>query len=266
MKDTLMQTYLNDSGTSRVENLNQIDSRLIRTIGLAFLLALAMLAFADKPSFAQSPPSPNVLVDDYVSVPRNGSVDIEVLGNDTLPEFGSFDFTGPEFGRINTFKSNAFTKILSFNYSPNTNFVGEDSFFYMVSDNSGRTSHATVYISVYAGLDCATCLIRHQATPINITIGGDGAFNLHFIGDGGVATGPILPPVWKLVKAHSQDSGDTVLFDGINSISDAPVVIKYLSAEQVLHVHTYYPDRHDGSMKPYIFIVDQENEVSHWEW
>ena len=261
-----MHTYIYDRWTTQMENLDQINSRLIRIIGLAFLLALAMTAYADKPSFAQSPPSPNILVDDYVSVPKNGSVDIEVLGNDTLPEFGSFDFTGPEFGRINTFTSNAFTKILSFNYSPNTNFVGEDSFYYLVSDNSGRTSHAAVYITVFAPLDCATCLIRHEATPINITIGGDGAFNLHFIGDGGVATGPVLPPVREVVETHSEDAGNTVLYEGINSITGAPVVISYLSAEQVLHVHTYYPDRHDGSMKPYIFIVDQDNKVSHWEW
>ncbi len=252
--------------TSRLHPRNRLNSRLIRTIGAGLIAALAMLIFAETPAFAQSPPSPNVLVDDYVSVPKNGSVDIEVLGNDTLPEFRSFDFTGPEFGRISSFTSNAHSKVLSFSYRPNTNYVGKDSFYYLVSDNSGRTQHAAVYITVYAALDCATCLIRHEATPINITIGGDGAFNLHFIGDGGVATGPVLPPVKELIELHAQDSGNIMLFEGTNLISGAQVLISYLSVEQVLHVHTYYPDRHDGSMKPYIFIVDQENKVSHWEW
>ena len=251
---------------SRVYPQDFLSPRLIRTFGAGLIAALAMLIFVEAPTFAQSPPSPNVLVDDYVSVPKNGSVDIEVLGNDTLPEFGSFDFTGPEFGRISSFTSNAFRKILSFSYRPNKNYVGEDSFYYLVSDNSGRTQHAAVYITVYAALDCATCLIRHEATPINITIGGDGAFNLHFIGDGGVATGPALPPVKELVELHAHDSGNIMLFEGTNLISGAQVLISYLSVEQVLHVHTYYPDRHDGSMKPYIFIVDQDNEVSHWEW
>ncbi|MXX24717.1 MAG: hypothetical protein F4Z82_04615 [Caldilineaceae bacterium SB0668_bin_21] len=261
-----MPTSTYHSVTSRLHPQNHLNSRVIRTIGAGLIAALAMLIFAETPAFAQSPPSPNVLVDDYVSVPKNGSVDIEVLGNDTLPEFRSFDFTGPEFGRISSFTSNAHSKILSFSYRPNPNYVGKDSFYYLVSDNSGRTQHAAVYITVYAALDCATCLIRHEATPINITIGGDGAFNLHFIGDGGVATGPVLPPVKELIKLHAQDSGNVMLFKGTNSISGAQVMISYLSAEQVLHVHTYYPDRHDGSMKPYIFIVDQENEVSHWEW
>ena len=139
-----------------------ISSRLIRILAFALLLSLAMLAFAFTPTFAQSPPSPNILVDDYVSVPKNGSVEVEVLGNDTLPEFRSFDFTGPENGRITTFSSNAFRKTLAFTYRPKADYVGQDSFSYRISDNSGRTLHATVFISVYAALDCATCLIKHR--------------------------------------------------------------------------------------------------------
>ena len=254
------------SNDNRLQEFDLPSSRLFRTIGLGLLLALAMVAFANTPIFAESPPSPNVLVDDYASVPKNGSVDIEVLGNDTIPEFSSFDFTGPEFGRITSFSSNAFTKILSFKYRPNTNYVGSDNFYYLVSDSNGRTLHAAVYITVYAELDCATCLIRHAATPINITIGGDGAFNFHFIGDGGVSTGPVLPPVRELTEAYSPESGNIVLFEGENSISGAQVVISYLSTEQVVHVNTSYMDRHNGSMKPYIFVIDLDEEVSHWEW
>ncbi len=251
---------------SRLQDFDLPSSRLFRTIGLGLLLALGMVAFANTPIFAQSPPSPNVLVDDYSSVPKNGSVDIEVLGNDTIPEFGSFDFTGPEFGRITSFSSNASTKILSFSYRPNTNYVGSDNFYYLVSDSNGRTLHAAVYITVYAKLDCATCLIGHPATPINITIGGDGAFNFQFIGDGGVSPGPILPPVRELTEEYSPESGNTVLFEGENSISGAPVVISYLSDEQVVHVNTSYMDSHNGTMKPYIFVIDLDHEVSHWEW
>ena len=251
---------------SRFQEFELSSSRLCRTIGLGLLLALAMVAFANTAILAQSPPSPNVLVDDYASVPMNGSVDIEVLGNDTIPEFGSFDFTGPEFGRIASFTSNAFTNSLSFNYRPNTNYVGKDNFFYLVSDSNGRTLHAAVYITVYAKLDCATCLIRHTGTPINITIGGDGAFNIQFIGDGGVSPGPVLPPVQELTEEYSPESGNIVLFEGENSISGAPVVISYLSDEQVVHVNTSYMDRHNGTMKPYIFVINLDHEVSHWEW
>ena len=261
-----MSNFICVSNDNRLQEVVIPRSRLFRSIGLGLLLALAMAAFANTPIFAESPPSPNVLVDDYTSVPKNGSVDIEVLGNDTIPEFGSFDFTGPEFGRITSFSSNAFAKILSFSYRPNTNFVGSDNFYYLVSDSNGRTLHAAVYITVYAELDCATCLIRHTATPINVTIGGDGAFNIQFIGDEGVSSGPVLPPVEKLAELHAPGSGNVVLFSGANSVSGAQVIISYLSDEQVVHVNTSYMDRHNGTMKPYIFVINMDHEVSHWEW
>ncbi len=261
-----MFTFCCVRNDNRLQAFDVSSSRMFRTIGLGLLLALAMVAFANAPIFAESPPSPNVLVDDYASVPKNGSVDIEVLGNDTIPEFGSFDFTGAEFGRITSFTSNAFSKFLAFSYRPNTNYVGSDKFYYLVSDSNGRTLHAAVHITVYAELDCATCLIRHTATPINITIGGDGAFNIQFIGDGGVSPGPVLPPVRVLSEKYLPESGNTVLFEGENSISGAPVVISYLSDEQVVHVNTSYMDRHSGTMKPYIFVINLDHEVSHWEW
>ena len=261
-----MSAQVYENTVQRVLSLNDPSSRLLRSFAIALLLALGIVVFCAAPTFAESPPSPNVLVDDYVSVPKNGSVDVEVLGNDTIPEFGSFDFTGPEFGRITSFTSNAFRKFLSFSYRPNKNYVGQDSFYYLVSDDAGRTLHAAVHITVYAELNCATCLIRHTATPVNITIGGDGAFNFHFIGDEGVMTGPVLPSVRELAEMHSPDAGNIVLFSGENTVSGAPVVVSYLSDEQVLHVNTSYRDRHNGSMKPYIFVINQDNEASHWEW
>ncbi len=261
-----MPTLFHDNNGHPDHFLNVLCSRLHRTLVLALLLALGILAFGATPIFAESPPSPNILVDDYVSVAKNGSVDIEVLGNDSVPEFGSFDFTNPEFGFFTSFTSNASRKFLSFNYRPNTNFSGNDSFVYMVSDNSGRTLQAAVRITVYTALDCATCLVRHMATPINITIGGDGAFNFHFIGDVGVSTGPVLPPVKKLSGMYKPDSGNIVLYSGTNTISGAPVVVSYLSDEKVVHVNTSYLDRHNGSMKPYIFVIGLDHEVSHWEW
>ncbi len=253
----------------RLHELNLLSSRLPRTIVLAFLLALAALAYAATPTFAQTIPlpTPNILVDDYVTVPRNGSAKIEVLENDTVPEFSSFNFTNPENGSFKTITSNAARRHLSFDYRPNTNFVGEDSFAYFVSDRRGLTLQARVYITVVGGgLNCPTCLNRHEATPVNVTIGADDSFNYHFIGDDGVGSGPVLPPVPKLAKKHLPGSGNVVLFNGANTISGAPVIISYLSDEELVHVHTYYSDRHTGSMKPYIFVIDLDNEVSHWEW
>ena len=126
--------------------------------------------------------------------------------------------------------------------------------------------HAQVFITVFEAFDCATCLIRHAATPINITIGGDNALNIQFIGEEGVATGPVLPPVRDLAEEYGSDSGNIVLFEGVNTVSGAPVVISFLSGDQLLHVNTSYQDRHSGSMKPYIFVVNLDHKVSHWEW
>lgn len=265
-----MSCLNHDKIDHRLRGLIPLSSGLLRTIVLAFLPALTVLAFGATPASAQSipPPTPNILVDDYVTVPKNGSAEIEVLGNDTVPEFSRFDFSNPENGSFTSFSSNAVRKFLTFDYKPNLNFVGEDSFTYSVSDRRGLTLQANVYITVIGGggLDCPTCLNRHEGTPVNVTIGADGAFNYHFIGDDGVSTGPVLPAARKLARKHQPGSGNVVLFNGKNTQSGAPVIISYLSDEQVVHVHTYYPDRHDGSMKPYIFVIDLDNEVSHWEW
>ena len=239
--------------------------RPFRTLVLAILLAVAWLNFADAPVFAEVP-VPSTLVDDYTTVPQNGSASIEVLVNADLRGLARFEFSAPEYGSFISFSSSFVRQTLTFNCWPSENFVGQDKFVHTITDRNGYVRSATVYITVYAALSCSTRLVRRHATPINITFGSDGAFNVHFIGDGGVATGPVLLPVKELIELHAQDSGNVMLFEGTNSISGAQVLISYLSAEQFLHVHTFYPDRHDGSMKPYIFIVDQENEVSHWEW
>ena len=258
-----MASPSHDNIVPSLKNQDYITTRRFRNIVFALSLAFAVLAFSAAPMFAQSP---NILVDDFITIPVNRSVEIEVFANDSILDLASFDLTRPENGRLNSFTFNASTPTLSFSYKPNSNFAGRDSFMYKVTDSQGDVSYATVHITVYADLDCSTCLITHAATPINITIGADGAFNYHFIGDGGVATGPLLPPVQKLAEMHLPGSGNIVLYNGVNSILGAPVVISYLSTEQVVHVNTSYLDRHDGSMKPNIFVVNQDNEVSHWEW
>ena len=261
--ETTMASPSHDNIVPSLKNQDYITTRRFRNIVFALSLALAVLAFSAAPMFAQSP---NILVDDFITIPVNRSVEIEVFANDSILDLASFDLTRPENGKLNSFTFSASTPTLSFSYTPNSNFAGRDSFMYKITDSQGDVSYATVHITVYANLDCSTCLITHAATPINITIGADGAFNYHFIGDGGIATGPLLPPVQILAEMHLPGSGNIVLYNGLNSISGAPVVISYLSYEQVIHVNTSYQDRHDGSMKPYIFVINQNNEVSHWEW
>lgn len=265
-----MPTSCHKNAALRLKDQCHINTRPFHAVVLALFLALALLASAAAPVFAQTP---NILVDDYITTSQNKGVEIEVLGNDTLPDFTGFDFTEPQNGDFSSFTTNAFQPLLSFNYKPHMNFVGSDSFVYRVFDSRREVSSATVHITISrapdssaGGLNCSTCLVRHEATPVNITVGEDGAFNVHFIGDDGLATGPLLPPARKLAEMHSPGSGNIVLFSGANPKSGAPVVISYLSTEQVVHVNTAYLNRHDGSMKPYIFVINQENKVSHWEW
>lgn len=265
-----MRTSYHKKTVLRLKDRYHSNTRPLHAVVLALFLALGLLASTAAPVFAQTP---NILVDDYVTISQNEGVEIEVFGNDTLPDFASFDFTRPENGDFSSFSYNAFQPFLSFAYTPDMDFVGSDSFVYSVLDSDRNGSSATVHITINrapdpstGGLNCSTCLIRHEATPVNITVGEDGAFNLHFIGDDGVASGPLLPPVQKLTEMYSPGSGNIVLFSGANPKSGAPVVISYLSTEQVVHVNTTYLNRHDGSMKPYIFVINQDNEASHWEW
>ena len=262
-----MPTSCQDNTALRLKDREHINTRPSRAAVLALFLALALLASAAAPAFAQTP---NVLVDDFVTISQNEGVEIEVLGNDALPDFAGFDLTNPQSGRFSSFTHNAFQQMLSFKYTPAKDFVGTDSFVYKIFDSHGNALYATVHITInpvaYGGLNCPTCLIRHEAAPVNVTLGADGAFNYHFIGDDGVATGPLLPSVQKLAQMHPPGSGNVLLYSGANPISGAPVVISYLSTERLLHVNTAYLNRHDGSMKPYIFVINQHNKVSHWEW
>jgi hypothetical protein len=87
-------------------------------------------------------------VDDFYTVPQNGSLDGSVLLNDVLPFGGTYQAsvtTGPSNGSLTVFQGNGV-----FKYQPNPNFVGDDSFVYTVTDlsNTYPPSSATVHISV----------------------------------------------------------------------------------------------------------------------
>ncbi len=81
-------------------------------------------------------------VDTELSVP---SLD-GVLVNDSYPigsSFIEFPVYSLQGGYIEGFFNGGF------NYRPPAGFVGEDSFLYTLSDNSGRSSTARVYLNVY---------------------------------------------------------------------------------------------------------------------
>jgi hypothetical protein len=86
---------------------------------------------------------------DNYTVSPNKTLTVEslfgVLSNDILPAPGDFTASlanGPTNGNL-TFNGNG-----SFSYTPNTNFLGDDSFQYTLTDTLGNSSSAVVNLSV----------------------------------------------------------------------------------------------------------------------
>ena len=182
-----MRAFCHKNTALLLKDRYHINTRPFHAVVLALFLALALLASTAAPVSAQTP---NVVVDDFITISQNQCVEIEVFGNDTLPDFAGFAIRVPENGDFSfiSFTPYPFQPILSFKYTPHLNFVGSDSVVYKAYDSLGNaTSLATVHITINraldsstGGLNCSTCLIRHEATPVNITVGQDGAFNLPF--------------------------------------------------------------------------------------
>ncbi len=94
--------------------------------------------------------NPPVANNDAVSVPKNTTVRIDVLANDSDPDgnldVGTLAVTGgPSFGT-----ASADTAIGKITYTPPTNYTGSDSFTYRVCDMAGACDEAVVAITVVA--------------------------------------------------------------------------------------------------------------------
>ncbi len=120
-------------------------------------------AFDNKGSFddakvsinVQNVNQPPVAGDDKFSTLRNTALSANVLVNDSDPDSGDFLFTSlqtPAANGLVVLQSNG-----NFTYTPNANFVGTDTFQYLLSDGQGGTDIANVEIKVTApvGLDAA---------------------------------------------------------------------------------------------------------------
>ncbi len=104
---------------------------------------------ADPELLDQAESNPPVAADDNAEVNENDSVVIDVLANDTDPDGDLLPSTltivsEPQFGDLSIDPDTG-----AITYSPNDDYVGEDSFSYEVSDAAGNTSGpATVSILV----------------------------------------------------------------------------------------------------------------------
>ena len=107
-------------------------------------------------------------VADAVSTPGGTAVTINVLGNDTDPDFDPLTITGftpPEHGFVVWVQGNL-------RYTPEAGFIGTDIFTYTISDGRGGTDTATVTVNVtnrppVAQDDSATTT---PGTPITIGV------------------------------------------------------------------------------------------------
>ena len=109
-------------------------------------------------------------------------------------------------------------------------------------------------------------IVRHAATPIQIS-SLSGGLQVYLIGpDGTAAGGPRLASLSDLAEMHP--GGDAVqLYQGVNPGSGKPVTIEYLPADKKLRVSTFYADKppHDFD-KAYIFTVDADHSVNFERW
>ena len=118
---------------------------------------------------------------------------------------------------------------------------------------------------------------------------GSVAVNCNVIGpDGATQTGPYLPSVSDLAVTYPSAMIESVknkfrqalnrpqpatplppvieLYSGVNPVTAKPVLIDYLREEELLRVSTYYPDTPAAANKPYIFTLNQSNQVEHLVW
>ena len=92
-----------------------------------------------------------IAIDDFYTTDENTSLDMDVSVNDE-----DFDSVTLTYTIVTNVSSGTLTPNGNeglFTYTPNTDFSGNDSFVYEVSDGNGGTDSATVYITVLAGPD-----------------------------------------------------------------------------------------------------------------
>ncbi len=125
---------------------------------------------------------------------------------------------------------------------------------------------STVFVApatAIAGSSCSVSLAGMDP-PVCFSPSGVG-FKLYFIGGKGVSQGPQIPGVAELAEMNPKGSGNVVVYTGTNPMSGALVVIRYLSDDQLIHVHAGIWDSHHEAFKPIIYVVDGENNATRWE-
>ena len=105
------------------------------------------------------------------------------------------------------------------------------------------------------------CIVTHAATPAQLCSMA-GGLQYYFIGaDGSAQPGPWIRPFSELATLASWS-----VYSGANPKTGKSVHITYLASENKIRVSTYYPDTQYDTNKPYIFTIDNGNNVNHEAW
>jgi uncharacterized repeat protein (TIGR01451 family) len=120
----------------------------------------------DQPDdITTAPPGAPVAADDSATVSEGGSVDIDVLGNDTDPD-GNLDpasvtvTAGPANGSVSVDPSTG-----EITYTPDPGFTGPDTFTYQVCDTTALCDTATVSVMVNAVADPPVAVADNATVP-----------------------------------------------------------------------------------------------------
>ena len=101
--------------------------------------------------------------DDSASVPEDGTVLIEVLGNDSDPDGDTLAVDG--IGSGPTHGSVSIVAGLRIQYTPDSGYNGTDTFTYQANDGNGGTSNAaTVTVTVTPNGNPVATPTRHRST------------------------------------------------------------------------------------------------------
>ena len=103
-------------------------------------------------------------------------------------------------------------------------------------------------------------VVSHSSTPIRIFEHTNG-LSCYFVGNGEVHYGLLLPYVRDLASQYHSEAPPVVLYDGMNTAMLEPLRIIYLPKQQVIEVKTFYSEG-----KPYVFVIDEDNQVWHQRW
>ena len=121
-----------------------------------------------------------------------------------------------------------------------------------------------------ASSSCSTDMMS-GATPICVASNQYG-LTVYYIGEpndiytSGVTQPTAYDDVDALADQYPSGSGNVILYSGSNPVSGAAVTITYLADDELLHFDTYTWDNYFKTWKPYIFVVDENNDVTIWAW